>query len=285
MSLKITTGLTALCFSLIHSVYATEGGASRYLPAFYGDFGMGLTSPEGYYLDNYLGYKNITSNGTNYNLVFELPGLVGIIDTKIAGTKYTYAFYPTVLYHDLNGTAHGGAGDMYAVPVKLSWNWDNVGFGIFTGIVTPTGAYHKGASLNTGRNYWTFDNNAVFTWYPKGGYQISFDFGYAINLENPATHYRTGDEIHLNYLVGYALTDSINIGVFGSYYRQLLQDSGSNPDAATALRGEASSIGPVVSYTTKIGERSVYFSAKWVHEYNTNLLSSDFFMLRTAFKF
>lgn len=288
------TQLTGLAFILTTSfAQATEGYVSRYLPSFYGDFGMGITAASGYYLDNYLGYRNTDSAGLGYNLGFELPGIVVVTDTKIATGKYTFAFYPTALYHELKvpntgatlNTARGGAGDMYAVPIKLSWDWETVSFGIFSGIVIPTGTYEKSSPLNAGRNYWTFDNNAVFTWHPAGGYQLSLDFGYMVNTENKATHYRTGDEMHLNYLVGYALNDSVNIGVLGSYYRQLLPDTGSGVGTSGNM-GEASTIGPVASYTVKLGERHVFFSLKWLHEYNVrNRDPSDYVMLRTAFKF
>ncbi len=98
----------------------------------------------------------------------------------------------------------GGAGDMYGVPISLSWQWKELSFVAFEGIVVPTGAYDKDRLLNAGRNSWTFDNNFGVTWNPDDGkYDFSMMFGYMVNTENNATKYRTGDEVHVDYSAGY----------------------------------------------------------------------------------
>ncbi|MGZ8159386.1 SphA family protein [Methylobacter tundripaludum] len=274
---------------------AAEGGGSEYLPGFYGDFGMAVTPESGYYLSNFLGYSTADDGNAGNSLLFELPGVMAVTDTKIAGGTYWFGFYPYVLRTESNSTlpdgtkiqaAHGGAGDMYAVPAQLSWQWDTVSLAVFNGIVLPTGEYDKDRSLNGGRNYWTFDNNIALTWLPfDGAYDLSLDFGYMVNTENEATHYRTGDELHLDYLAGYAISKSVSVGVAGSYYRQVTPDTGSGVPV-DAIQGEYSSIGPAMMYNVQLGEQTVCFSAKWLREYNVNNhIPSDYVIVRTVLKF
>ena len=71
------------------------------------------------------------------------------------------------------------------------------------------------------------------------------------NTKNTASHYQTGDEIHLDYFAGYYITKQIGIGVVGSYYRQVTLDRGSGvPD--NTIQGEASSIDTVLLYNAKL---------------------------------
>ncbi len=287
-----TTAVSCVAFSM--SVNAAEGGSSQYLPGFYGDFGMAASSDSGNYLSNFFGYNWAGNDDNGSSLLFELPGVMRVTEQKLLGGAYSFGFYPYALHTTYNTTnngvkkesARGGAGDMYAVPILLSWQWDSLSFVAFEGIVVPTGAYDKNRDLNAGRNTWTFDNNFGVTWNPDNGkYDFSMMFGYMVNTENNATHYRTGDEVHVDYSAGYYVMPSLGIGVTGSYYRQVVDDSGAGVPV-NAISGEYSSIGPVVTYTVKMGERDVNFSAKWLHEYNVNNhIPGDYAILRTSLKF
>ena len=273
---------------------AAEYGSSQYLPGFYGDFGMATTPASGTYLSNFLGYNWAENKTDEATLLFELPGVMHVSETKILGGTYSAGFFPYVLrnaYTTKNDgikreMERGGAGEMYGVPISLSWQWKELSFVAFEGIVVPTGAYDKDRLLNAGRNSWTFDNNVGVTWNPDDGkYDFSMMFGYMVNTENNATKYRTGDEVHVDYSAGYYILPSLGIGVTGSYYRQVTADSGTGVPADT-INGEYSSIGPVVTYTVKMGDRDVSFSAKWLHEYDVNNhIAGDYAILRTGLKF
>ncbi|MEI6745958.1 MAG: transporter [Methylococcaceae bacterium] len=281
-------------FSFSTPIMAAEGGSSQYLPGFYGDFGMATTPAAGNYLSNFFGYNWAGNDDNGSSLLFELPGLMRVTEQKVLGGTYSFGFYPYALHTTYNTTnngvkkesARGGAGDMYAVPILLSWQWKELSFAAFEGIVVPTGAYDKNRDLNAGRNTWTFDNNFSMTWLPNDGeYDFSMTFGYMVNTENAATHYKTGDEVHLDYSAGYYLTSALGVGVTGSYYRQVKNDSGLGVPE-NAISGEYSSIGPVINYTVKMGERDVNFSAKWLHEYNVNNhIAGDYAILRTSLQF
>lgn len=274
---------------------AAENGGSSYMPGFYGDFAMAVSPVTGDYLSNFMGYNTAGNAGAGSNLLFELPGVIRVTDIEIANGNYWVGFFPYVLYTESSNTLQGGAvnrdtrggvGDMYALPAALSWQWRDMSLLAFEGLVLPTGDYEKSRALNSGRNYWTFDSNISVTWQPKGTpYDVSLTLGYMVNTENAATQYRTGDELHLDYLVGYYVTPSLGAGITGSHYRQVTSDSGHGVPAELAL-AEYSSLGPALMYTVKLGDKDVTFSAKWLHEYNVNNhIAGDYAILRTILKF
>ncbi len=291
---KFLLKMAVVCVAFSNVANGAEGGSSQYLPGFYGDFGMGMSGESGTYLSNFFGYSWADDKTAENSLLFELPGVMHVSETKLLGGTYSAGFFSYVLrttYTQKNNGIkqefeRGGAGDMYGVPIALSWQWGEISLLAFEGIVVPTGAYDKNRMLNAGRNSWTFDNNFSVTWSPdEGKYDFSLTFGYMVNTENHATHYRTGDEVHVDYSAGYYVLPSLGVGVTGSYYRQVTPDTGTGVPVG-AIEGEYSSIGPVVTYTVKLGDRDVMFSAKWLHEYDVNNhIPADYAILRTGFKF
>ena len=285
---------TLLCAANVSLSHAAEGGSSQYLPGFYGDFGMATTPEPGTYLSNFFGYSLAENQDYRADLLFELPGVLHVTEQKILGGTYWFGFFPYALrttFTDKTGGGkreleRAGAGDMYGVPLMLSWQFGELSIWSFEGIVMPTGSYSSTRELNAGRNAWTFDQNLGITWQPcEGKCDLSLNFGYMVNTENKATQYRTGDEVHVDYSVGYYVLPALGIGVTGSYYRQVTPDSGAGVPAG-AIEGEYSSIGPVVTYTVKMGDRDVMFSAKWLHEYDVNNHEPfDYAILRTVLKF
>ena len=286
--------LFAAYSALALPVFASENNNSNYVPGFYGDFGMALKQESGWYLDNFaMGYTAVAADFGS-NSVLELPGIGYATDTKIAGGNYALSIYPGVVYAENNYTksdskqqsARVGAGDIYAIPIQLSWQFGDVSVLAFEGLSIPVGSYRKNRDLNTGLNYWTFDSNISLTWQPDNeSYDFSLNLGYMVNTENTTTHYRTGNELHLDYMAGYYLTEKLGAGITGTYYRQIIQDSGGGV-TVDAVQGESSSIGPVLMYTIKLDGRDVNFSAKWLHEYNVNNHApGDYAIVRTTFNF
>ena len=276
-------------------VCASENNNSNYVPGFYGDFGMALKQEAGWYLDNFAMGYTAADVDSGSNSVLELPGIGYATDTKIAGGSYALSIYPGVVYADNNDTVSGGlkkqsarvgAGDIYAIPVQLSWQLGDVSVLAFEGISLPVGTYRKNLELSAGLNHWTFDSNISVTWQPDdGSYELSLNFGHMVNTENTATHYRTGHELHLDYMAGYYLTKALGVGITGTYYQQITPDSGSGV-TADAIQGVGSSIGPVLTYTIKLDGRAVNFALKWLHEYDVNNHTpGDYVIARSTFSF
>lgn len=266
--------------------FATEYGGSNYLPGFYGDFGMAVMPDKGTFLNNFFAaYKDRRGD---FPMFVEMPGILHVTESNFFGGRYIAGFYPGILgVEDRSGSrvpSRLGLGDFYLIPGALNWKWDSLAALAYVGVVAPTGHYRVG-DLNSGRNQWTFDHVLSLTWNLPAANEISLTLGYMRNLKNPATHYRSGDEFHFDYLVGHYLRDDLAFGVAGSWYRQVSADH-APADVGTYPFGEAASIGPTLLYAPRIGGQDVTLSLKWLHEYNVHgRLAGDYLVWRAFLEF
>lgn len=268
------------------SLYASEGGGSNYLPGFYGDFAMAVMPKAGTYFYNFFAaYRDRTGDTAT---ILEMPGVEQVSDTRFFGGRYFAGIFPgLVATWDNNGAINHsrfGIGDAYLLPVGLSWEFGAVTVSAFEGLIAPTGYYQKG-DVNPGRNIWTFDHNLMFTASLPGRNEFSFTLGYMNNLENRATHYTSGDEVHVDYLFGHYLDDNLALGVVGSHYKQVTKDRVRNDTIIMPL-SQASTIGLAVMFAPKLAGRDVTLSLKWLQEFNvTGRMPQDYLVFRALFAF
>ncbi len=303
-------GSICLAFGLVRvggaPGWAAEGALSNYVPGFYGDFGMAFLPETGTYANNWLSYNhshfNLSVPGLpakleyHANTVVEAPGFIHVPETPVLGGHFGVAAFLPIMFTELAQTTsapgftqesnwrRGGLGDAYLVPAGMLWGAGDFNVVVYEGIVVPTGSYQKTRLLNTGRNYWSFDSTAGFTWFDaRGGHEFSTMIGYMTNTENTATDYRSGDEFHLDYLLGQYLTNTFAIGATGSFYKQVTGDSGDGAVLGGFL-GRGSSIGPALLVSVPILGTAVTFTTKWLHEFEVkNRFEGDYVYLLAAF--
>jgi hypothetical protein len=160
-----------------------------------------------------------------------------------------------------------GFSDMVILPGIIGWDrgdWHwNVGLGIFA----PTGDYSPDDLAPLGKNFWSFEPFAGLTYLnTKNGIELSLGAALDFNTENPATHYRSGDQVNLEWLVAQHLPGGFSVGVTGYYYQQITGDSGSGATNGSFL-GRTAGIGPALGYTWK---DKLTVNAQWFHEYDTS---------------
>lgn len=247
---------------------------------------MAVMPDQGTFFNNFFVAYQDTSGQTGS--LIEMPAILQATGHKIFGGNYIFGIYPGLVATKDHGSSHAmdrfGLGDAYLIPVALNWLWENISALAFEGIVAPTGYYEKGA-LNAGRNVWTFDHILALTWRLPADNELSMTLGYMNNLKNSATDYRSGDEFHVDYLLGHYMSPELAMGITGSYYRQISADHASAGSLA-AERSAASSIGPVLMFTPHIVDRDVTVSLKWLHEFNVEgRATQDYLICRlfTAF--
>ncbi len=254
-----------LCMLLVlgRPTLATEAGGSNYLPGFYGDFGMAVFPKSGTYFSNFLAaYRDISEQtGT----LLEMPSLLHVSEQSFWGAHYVSGFFPALLFiqDDVNDLARVALGDFYIVPAGLHWQFNSISLFLFEGIVAPTGHYQIN-DFNTGRNYWTFDHNLLLTWDLTHNNEISVALGVMNNLENPATNYRSGDELHFDFNLGH-YWGNFALGMAGAYYAQLNSDH--IPSGSTSIgMAEATSIGPSILVISHLNNAEIALSLKWLYE-------------------
>jgi len=82
-----------------------------------------------------------------------------------------------------------------------------------------------------------------------------------------ATDYRTGNEFHFEWAIGYELSKGLIVGVVGYDYRQLTGDSG--PGAVLGrFKSRVDAIGAGLNYSTVIDKMPLVFSLNHYHEFN-----------------
>ncbi len=106
-----------------------------------------------------------------------------------------------------------------------------------------------------------------------------------MNTENPTTNYRSGTEFHMDLMLNRFITPTFAIGLHGSIYRQLSDDSGAGAFLGP-FKGKASTIGPALLYRPQIAGKQGYIAAKWLHEFDVeNRFKGDLFTLTVGIKF
>ena len=109
--------------------------------------------------------------------------------------------------------------------------------------------------------------------------------GHIYNTKNDATDYKSGQEIHVDFMINQFLSESWAVGVHGFYLKQITGDSG---DGAVLgdFKAEAAGVGPAALWNTRLFGHEVSFIAKWLIEYHAERrLEGDHAFLSFALSF
>ncbi|WP_116473590.1 SphA family protein [Zobellella maritima] len=267
--------LTA-ALTLSAGVAATEGGGSIY-PMGAENFGMGALPPAGVYpllyASRYSADRLNDANGDALPVDFKLqanviaPRLLWVTEQQLLGGQlFSALLLPLV---DLDVTVNGtnqrkrGLGDIdltlgvaYHHSTKL-----HTAFSI--DVFAPTGRYHPNDLANIGRNYWTVQPVYAASYLDPHGVNADIKLMYDYNFDNPDTDYRSGQEFHFDYALGYSLTPNWIAGIGGYGYKQLTDDERHGITIANN-RGQAFAIGPSVKYDSGKGGS---VNLKYQHEF------------------
>ena len=204
---------------------AGEGGTSHVMPGANATLvDLPPTSPGGFFKPMYINYqgdasaKVPTAAGVVANLnadanTLVLGGGYGFEQTVLGGAHYSVAAFLPYTWLSISGNSAAlggvqiqnsvsGIGDLTVVPVMLGWKSDNWQYDFLMPVYAPTGSYETGRLGNTGLNYWTFDPIVGVAYSnAKSGLTAAAHLGYAINTENNATSYKSGNVLHLDTAV------------------------------------------------------------------------------------
>jgi hypothetical protein len=182
-------------------------------------------------------------------------------DVMLSGRKLA----PSVHKED---TANG-FGDVEMFPVMMGWKHGDFKWQGQLGVYAPSGTFNKGDLANIGRNYWTFEPAAAFSWLSSTiGTEVTAFAGFDFNTKNDTTDYQTGDQFHLDGTIAEHLPlfgGFIGGGVNGYYYQQITGDSGSGAKLG-GFEGMTAGIGPAFSYAYRISDFDLAGEVKWLPE-------------------
>jgi hypothetical protein len=162
--------------------------------------------------------------------------------------------------------SYTGVSDLVITPISLGWHLGQFHIMAFGNVYAPVGSYNPNRRLNTGLNRVAIEPNLAVTWLqPQYGQEVSISMGYTVNFQNPATHYTTGNEFHLEYFLGQHLPKGFALGLAGYIYQQVTADTGSGAKLG-AFHGQTIALGPCLTFNTKIAGHAVGLNARYYNE-------------------
>ena len=256
--------LAAVAVNRLPEAQATEGGGGAYPNGAQG-FLAGALPPPGFYFIEYLQHYSadalMDGNGRKLPVPFKLNVSAAVNRflyqsevPLLGGHLGAHVILPLLHASADTGLGSGsksGLGDITTGPY-IAWHFGkNLHMAAGIDITLPTGSYEKTELVNLGRNYWTFEPIFGVTYLTDGGMEFSGKFMYDINTENSDTDYKSGQEFHFDYAVGYH-TGPWTLGAAGYYYKQITGDSGAGAVLGD-YEGQVIAIGPAVRYDAKNG--------------------------------
>lgn len=282
--LAVAGALLCLC---AWNVDAKEGG-DQYQNGVESWF-AGALPPPGNYFISYTGYwqgalRDGKGNKVDFgdgqhaklNATFEALRLVHVSDATFLGANYGWHVIVPVVNLSIDHPALGGRasqfglGDVTVGPVVLGWHRGNWNYIAALDINLKTGHYDQhDPRTSIGANYSSFEPVFAVSYMNPSGWDASAKFMYNIKTKNTATGYQSGDEFHLDWLVGKNV-GSWGVGLSGFYLKQVTDDRQDGQIVplvpgvwGRGRRGQVLGMGPSIKYTTK-GHVSII--AQWQKE-------------------
>jgi hypothetical protein len=126
----------------------------------------------------------------------------------------------------------------------------------------PTGSFKTGRLVNLSLNNWTFIPGVAYTKIlPQANIELSGIWDMEFYTENPDTHFQNGILSDLEVLAIKRFKNGFGIGFIESWIQQVTDDGGPTGDALNGFVGRAFGIGPIITYSTKLGKSHLDFNA------------------------
>ena len=273
---------------------ATEGGGSAYANGVE-TFMAGAVPPPGLYGLLYATRYNADSLRGNDGQDLGVPGfkvtanvvaprLVWVPGVKVLGGDLVTSLIVPLVDVKVsvagNSDSRTGLGDV-VVGSGVAWHHSaNLHSVAAIDFFLPTGSYDRTRLANAGRNYLAWEPVYAVSWIDPKGPNADIKLGYMMNRRNSDTNYKSGDEFHFDYSLGWGLGNGFTVGVGGYFYRQVSLDNANGADVAGS-KGRAFAIGPAFKYDSGQGW---LLMAKWQKESGVrNRAQGDAFWLKAVF--
>lgn len=143
----------------------------------------------------------------------------------------------------------------------------------------PTGIYNSGKAANIGSNQYDI-KPVIFLHKTFGDFSMDAAVKYFFRLRNESTGVQPGDELHLQCLLGYNLTDKFKLGP--SINWMLSRDKEQNGNRVMNSARETLSVGADIYY--RFSWLSVTLTYLY-DAYTENSAKGHFFQLKTVYRF
>jgi hypothetical protein len=272
------------------SVCATEGAGGLYLLGSQA-LGAGLAPSPGWYVSTAMAQysgavgsasvggvtlvslkKRVDSMGVNLMYAPTTSVLGGQAAVSVT-VPYAYLRLSgeVIAKRDITGSVSNSSLGDTAINGRLGWKInDSLSHAVSLTVWAPTGDYSKGFNASIGHNRWAGDMLWAMTYIaPRSHLEFSAALGYGINGPNDVTHYRSGNEAHLEMALGTRLSPRWAVGVAGYVYHQVTDDTGPGADLGS-LKGRVLGAGPAVNYGMRFGSHALAVGLRYYKEFDAN---------------
>lgn len=274
----VRASVIAACTMVSHIASATEGGGSSY-PMGAENYLTGAMPPPGFYTvlfaNRYTADTLKDNSGNDVPVNFKVtanvvvPRFIWVTNKVLFGGQVAHAVIVPIVNVDVNvaGASQNktGLGDITVTALALGYHHsENLHSVVALDVITPTGSYKRNDIANTGRNYWAIEPVYTVSYVNPDGWNWDAKFMYDFNRKNPDTDYKSGQEFHFDYAVGYAVAKNWVAGVGGYAYKQITSDN-QNGKTIPDNKGQAFALGPSLKYDNGKG---FFITAKYQKEMN-----------------
>jgi len=257
----------ATCFHCNRAL-ATEGGGSIYAngvenflsgampgPGFY-PIVYGTTYRATALRDNAGRDISAAVGGFRAQVTGVVPRFVWVTDQQVLGGQLAFHTIVPLLNVDVrvgpNQNSNTGIGDLNFAAALGYHPSEKLHYVVALEANAPTGGYDRNDVANIGRNYWNVEPLIAISWMQPSGLNADVKLMYDYNFRNKDTDYRSGQELHADYAVGWGLGNGWVLGAGGYLYRQITDDKQAGRTVKDN-RGRAFAIGPLIKYQSKSG--------------------------------
>lgn len=271
---------TAIAAVLINPAWATEGGGSIYANGVE-NFLSGAMPPPGFYPIVYGTRYRATSlrdndgndiaaaiGGFRAEVTGVVPRFVWVTDKQVMGGQLAFHAIVPLLNVDVkvgpSQQRKTGIGDINLAAALGYHVSEKLHYVLAFEVNAPTGKYERGDLANIGRNHWNVEPLIAITYTQPTGLNADLKLMYDYNFRNTDTDYKSGQELHADYAIGWGLGNGWVVGAGGYIYRQVTDDK-QGGRTVHGNRGRAFAIGPSVKYQSKDGW---FITAKYERQYD-----------------
>lgn len=265
---------------LCGSAAATESGGSIY-PNGVENFLMGAMPPPGFYPLVYATSYHATElrddrgndiaaaiGGFRADVAGIIPRFIWVTGQQLFGGQLAVHAIVPLLNVDVrvgaNHQRNTGIGDLNLAAALGYHVSPNLHYVVALETNAPTGRYDRNDVANIGRNYWNIEPLVAVSYIQASGLNADIKLMYDFNFKNTDTDYKSGQEFHVDYSLGYGFKQNWVVGVGGYAYKQTTNDE-RNGVKLHGNKGQAFAIGPSIKYDNGKG---MLVTAKWQKEMN-----------------
>jgi hypothetical protein len=287
---KLATAAALL--ALASPVLATEGGGGRPVTGQQVYSGAGVVAPEpgwsfSFTSINYSGDiggsrqvpligavsagMDVKFSYNNFNLTYVWPAKAGAWNLASAvdlPVQYTdVAANLTTPRAGVSDSDHGTQfADVMVTPIIAGYHFSETDhLALSLPFYAPTGAYNVNRLANAGQNVWTVMPTVGYT---HLGARSEFTAVGALEFygRNDATDYKSGTLFRLDALWTTQVAPGWQVGAVAGWIYQVSDDEGGVADLLDGFRGRAFGLGPIATWSGKLGNKDASFSLRWVPE-------------------